>query len=205
MNRYLAPFDTLKNLFFNGLLMLLPITITIAFFSFIFRWIHKWLYPIRAVLPQALQDIPFSEMILAIGFVILVGLVTQFFLITRLWSIFEDILSNIPLLRPVYFGIKRLILALSPQNGEGFQKIVLIEFPRKGLYSIGFITSPLPQELAPTDEKYHSVYLPTTPNPTTGFYVMVHENECTIIDMTKQEAMTLIISGGIVHPERFSK
>ena len=205
MHAFLSLLDNIKKLFINGLLTLLPITITVAFFSFLYRFFRAWLAPLRAIQPQILQDIPFSEFVMVLVFVIIVGLLTRFFLINRLWAFFESVLGKIPLLRPVYFGIKQLLAAFSPQSDEGFQKIALIEFPRKGIYSIGFLTCPVAQELAPTDKTYYSAFIPATPNPTTGYYILVEDTDCIIIDITKQEAMTLIISGGIVQPERFSE
>ncbi len=204
MNRIRSFFEYLKNLFMNGLLTLLPLTITVGFFRFVFRLVRSWLAPLRAMQPQMLQDIPFSEFLMVLGFIIVVGLITRFFLINRIWAFFASLLGKIPLLRPVYFGIKQLITAFSPQE-EGFQKIALIEFPKKGVYSIGFLTCPVPSELAPSEESYYSAFIPATPNPTTGWYIFVKADECTILDITKQEAMTLIISGGIVQPERFAE
>lgn len=195
--------DHLKKLFLEGLLTLLPITITLWFFSFIFTFIRAWLTPLRVLVPVSLQNLPFAEVLVVIVVIILFGLLTESFIIKRLWSFFESLLEQIPLLRPVYFGIKQLVLAITQQEQESFQKIALIEFPRKGVYSIGFITSPVPPNIINSEKKYLSAYLPTTPNPTTGFYIMVPEDECIIITITKQEAMSLIMSGGIVKPKDF--
>lgn len=199
----LKTLDYLRKLFLQGLLTLLPIIITLGLFGIIFKYIGSWLAPLKAVVPQFLQNIPFAEFLVVIGVIILVGLITQSFLIKRLWNIFEALLERIPLLRSVYFGIKQLIMAFTQQEEESFQKIVLIEFPRKGVYSIGFITSLVPPNLIPSEKTYYSAYLPTTPNPTTGYYIMVPEDECIVINITKQEAMSLIMSGGIVQPKHF--
>ncbi len=204
MNQLFKTLDYLRKLFLRGLLMLLPITITLGLFSFIFSFIRSWLLPLRALVPEVLQNIPFAEFIVVIGVIVLVGFITQSFLIKRMWSFFEVLLEQIPLLRPVYFGIKQLIMALIQQEKESFQKIALIEFPRKGVYSIGFITCPVSPKLIGSEKVYYSAYLPTTPNPTTGYYVMVPADECIIIDITKQEAMSLIMSGGIVQPKHFT-
>ncbi len=203
MNTIFKALDYARKLFLRGLLMLLPLTITLGLFSFTFRFIHSWLTPLRSLVPQVLQKIPFAEFLVVSGFIILVGFITQSFLIKKIWHFFESLLERIPLLRPVYFGIKQLILAVTQQEEESFQKIALIEFPRKGVYSIGFITCPVPPHLIASDKSYYSAYLPTTPNPTTGYYIMVPEDECIILDITKQEAMSLIMSGGIVQPKHF--
>ncbi len=199
----LKTLDYLRKLFLQGLLTLLPIIITLGLFGIIFKYIRSWLEPLKAIVPQFLQNIPFAEFLVVIGVIILVGLITQSFLIKRLWNIFEALLERIPLLRSVYFGIKQLIMAFTQQEEESFQKIVLIEFPRKGVYSIGFITCLVPPNLIPSEKTYYSAYLPTTPNPTTGYYIMVPKDECIVINITKQEAMSLIMSGGIIQPKHF--
>lgn len=199
-------FEQLKSLFFNGLFTLLPLTVTIALFNFSYKLVKSWLMPLYKREPQFLQEIPHSEVLLVLVFILLVGLISRFFLLNRIWNLFESLVERVPLLRPVYFGVKQLIEAFTAKDKGTFQKIVLIEFPRPGVYSLGFLTSAIPAEIAPSKETtYYSVFIPATPNPTTGFYVVVPEKECAVVDLTKQEAMSLIISGGIIQPERFKK
>lgn len=162
--------------------------------------------PIYKSEPQFLQEIPHSEVILVILFILLVGLISHFLLFSLFWKLLEKTVERVPLLRPVYFGIKQLIGAFTVKDKGTVQQVVFVEFPRKDIYSVGFLTSSLPEEIAPTkDIVYYSVFIPATPNPTTGFYVVVPKHDCIIADMTKQEAMSLIISGGIIQPERFKK
>jgi uncharacterized membrane protein len=95
--------------------------------------------------------------------------------------------------------------ALSAQDGFTFKHVVLVEFPRKGVYSLGFVMSKFPDHLSPQSTiPLYSIYIPTTPNPTTGFFILSPQHEFTIVDLTRQEAMTLIVSGGILQPERFA-
>lgn len=202
----LQALDYLKTVFLNGLFTLLPLCITIALFNFSYKLVKSWLHPIYLREPLFLQNIPHSEVLLFIVFILLVGLISRFLLLNQLWKLFESTVERIPLLRPIYFGIKQLIEAFTTKDKGTFQKIVLIEFPRPGIYSLGFLMSAIPPEIAPDKSKtFYSVFIPATPNPTTGFYVMVLESECTVVDLTKQEAMSLIISGGIIQPERFKK
>ncbi len=206
MKTILKILDYLKTLFFNGLFTVLPLTVTIALFNFSYKLVKSWLHPLYIREPKFLQEIPHSEVLLVIVFILLLGLISRFFLLNQLWNVFESTVERIPLLRPVYFGIKQLIGAFTAKDKGTFQKIVLIEFPRAGIYSLGFLTSALPAEIAPNaNTTFYSVFIPATPNPTTGFYVVVPEQECLVVDLTKQEAMSLIISGGIIQPERFKK
>jgi uncharacterized membrane protein len=203
MHFLLQILEKFRNILISGLLTLLPLTVTVAFFGFVFRFIRSWVSPLRAYVPLFLQKLPFAEYLVILCVIIIVGLITHSFLIKGLWHLFESFLEGIPFLRPVYFGVKQLVMAFTKDEQESFQKIALIEFPRKGVYSIGFITGVVPPKIISSDVKYYSAYIPTTPNPATGHCIMVPQEECIIIDISKQEAMSLIMSGGIVQPKHF--
>ena len=118
----------------------------------------------------------------------------------------EDIFSQIPLLNTVYFGAKQLIEAFSGNNKTSFKDVVYVQFPRPGIYSLGFLTSQVPHEISPDTTKiYYNVYIPTTPNPTTGFFIVIPQDEFHHANLTRQEAITLIISGGILQPDKYKK
>lgn len=194
----------LWSLFLSGLFTLLPLALTLAIFSLAFRILKEWLEPLQHILPQAIADIPHSEIILGIFFVLLIGAILRFFILRTIVHALEETIVQIPLIRPIYSGIKQLVQAFSPQDNVSFKNVVLIEFPRKGAYSIGLVTSQAPATLSPdTSKKFICVFVPTTPNPTTGFFMMVPETDVQAIDLTRQEAMALIISGGIIQPQRF--
>jgi uncharacterized membrane protein len=192
------------NLFLNGLITLLPLTITFGLFSFSFRLIKGWLSPLRTINIPFLSSIPHAEIFFALGIIFLVGVIFKSIVVKSIMELFEFFLEQVPLIRPVYTGIKQLVQAFSPTNHHSFKNVVLIEFPRKGVYSIGFQTSELVDELSPNKKiTYFNIFVPTTPNPTTGYFVVVQKEEIKILDLTTQEAMALIISGGIVQPHRF--
>ncbi len=195
----------LSTLFISGLLTILPVTLTIAVFSFSFHLLKSWLSPLHRIIPDFLLRIPHAEIILGILFVLFVGAVLKVFVLRSVIHGFEALIARLPLIRPVYIGIKQLVHAFSPQDTMSFKQVVLIEFPRKGAYSIGFVTSEVPLQLSPQNAPgFYCVFVPTTPNPTTGFFMFVPQIEVTVIDLTRQEAMALIISGGIIQPERFT-
>lgn len=196
----------IKKLFVGGLIFLLPITITFALFNFFFHLIKSWLIPLRKLEIPFLEAIPHYEILLIICFIFLVGALLRFFILRPIVQLLEDVFSRIPLIRVVYSGIKQLIHAFTSHDQLSFKKIVIVEFPLKGIYSIGFLTSQVPHQISPkTNEKYVNIYVPTTPNPTTGFFIMVPEGHYTETDLTRQEATALIISGGILQPERYVK
>ena len=106
----------------------------------------------------------------------------------------------------VYKTVKQIVDTFSKQNKAVFQKAVLVEYPRKGCYSVGFLTSEATGEVAPLkDEKMYNVFVPTTPNPTGGFLLILPESEIRILKMSVGEAMKFIISGGAVNPELTEK
>ncbi len=197
--------STLWAAFLNGLFTLLPIVLTISLVQFVLRMINAWLAPIRNLLPEALHAMPFAEVAVALLFVLVVGAVLKSLLLKQIVRSFERLFARIPLVSLVYAGIKQLVRAFTVQDAATFKEVVYIEFPRAGLYSIGFLTRELPQEISPQpDGHFYNVFIPTTPNPTTGYYVLVRKEQLIPINITRQEAMALIISGGIVQPERFT-
>ena len=139
-------------------------------------------------------------------FIFGVGICLQGFILKFIIQIVENIFSQIPLINTIYFGTKQLLEAFSGKNKSSFKDVVYVEFPRKGIYSIGFLTSEIQQEIAPDQEQtYYNVYIPTTPNPTTGFFVVLTKNEFKHANISRQDAITLIISGGILQPGQLQK
>lgn len=201
-----ALMDTIQSVFFNGLLVLLPITLTIAVITYTVKLVQGWLQPIHKIEPAFFQQIPYSEFIFALLAIFVVGFIFKSFFLRSFLHGFEKTFFSLPLMRQLYFGIKQIVIAFTTQDQITFQRVVLVEFPRKELYSVGFLISETPSMLLPDDQKkYFNVYVPTTPNPTSGYLMIVSQNEIIDVDLTRQEAMSLIISGGIIRPERHKK
>ncbi|PWM31792.1 MAG: hypothetical protein DBX55_02055 [Verrucomicrobia bacterium] len=130
------------------------------------------------------------------------GVLSQFFLGKMLISYFESLMRRIPIAGVIYRTVRQIVDTFSKQKKAVFQKVVLVEFPRKGLYSIGFLTGEAKGEVQErTGETLINIFVPTTPNPTSGFLVMVDESGVIFLDMSVGDAMKLIISGGAVVPE----
>lgn len=196
-------------LFLHGLFTLLPIVLTAGLFYLGLEIIKKWLRPIQQLQPVFLQKIPYSEVIFAIVIILVIGGILRTFIVRSLINTLESIIFKIPLVKPIYSGIKQLVHALNPHPGEHgtvFTKVVMIEFPLKGSYSLGFMTTEVPRKLIPQEEKrFFNVFVPTTPNPTTGYFVMVSEADLIKTTLTRQEAMAMIISGGIIQPKHLDR
>ena len=134
--------------------------------------------------------------------IFLIGYVTRYTLGQHLIRVTENIMLKLPIIRTIYSTIQQIGAAIWAQKGGMFSEVVLFEYPRKGIYVIGFLTNEnnsdeweLKQK---TGQELYSVFLPTTPNPTSGFLLFVPREDCKILDMDVTEAMRLIISGGAV-------
>jgi uncharacterized membrane protein len=196
----------LWSLFLNGLFTILPLTLTAALTVFSFKLIVGWLEPLHTFVENTIFDVPYSEVILIIVFIFLIGAVLKLLILRPIIHALEALIARIPLIRPIYAGIKQLVDAFSIQNKITFKQVVLVEFPRKGLYSLAFLTSELPQEIAPNNvDKFFNIFIPTTPNPTSGYFIILPEQDITRINISRQEAMAMIISGGIIQPESLFK
>lgn len=201
-------FIYMRSFFLHGLLAILPIAITGSLFYFTLEMIKTWLTPIRNVQPAFLGTIPYSEIGLAFLIILLIGIVLKLFIFKSILNSIESLIFKVPLIKPVYSGIKQLTNAfsLTEKDNITFKQVVLLEFPLKGVYSLGFLTTEVVTEIAPhQNEKFFNIFVPTTPNPTTGYFVIVPESNLEITKLTRQEAMAMIISGGILQPSRLTK
>ncbi|ACL70005.1 DUF502 domain-containing protein [Halothermothrix orenii] len=193
-------FRRLRNLFLTGVLVLLPLIASVYVLWFLFNSVEKWTAPmVKVVLGR---NIPGVGIIFTIIFIFLVGLFATNIIGKRIISFGERVLLKIPLFRNIYISIKKVLEGLFTSKKDTFKKAVLFEYPRKGLYQIGFITS----ESSPyfdylTGEKLLNIFLPTTPNPTSGMFIMIPKEDAIILDLSVEDALKLIISGGILNPE----
>ncbi len=194
-------------IFINGFFTLLPIALTFALVSVSFRMVKSWLEPFQALIEGTPFDsIPHVEIIMALAIVFAIGAIMRVFILRSIVHTIEQLIVKIPLVRPIYSSIKQLVFAFGAQDKTSFKKVVIVEYPRIGVYSIGFLTSELPREVSPQpDVRFFSVFIPTTPNPTSGFFVVLKESDVRVIDLNRQEAMALVISGGIILPDRFQQ
>lgn len=203
--------QSVTTLFLTGIIVLLPITLTLGLLSFSFKILIRWLEPLKKITDSSVifGAIPHPEIILAILIILVAGIIYNVFLIRTIIHALESLVVQIPIIRPVYSGFKQLVQAFSLQDKLTFKQVVLVEFPRKDLLSVGFLTSEFDtnfiEEKKIIEKKFYNVFIPTTPNPTTGFFVMVPEEQIMRVNITRQEAMAMIISGGIIQPEYAKK
>lgn len=194
----------LKSIFLTGIAAIIPVGVTFYILYLIIGLMNNLvkIIPARFHPDHFLPfHIPGLGVIITLILIFTVGLVTKSYLGTKLVSLGERMVSKIPLVSGIYHALKQFVDAVFSDKGQSFKRAVLIEYPRKGLYSIAFVTGVAKGEVqVKTSQRCVNIFVPTTPNPTSGFYIMVPEGDTIPLDMTVEEAFTLIISGGIVSP-----
>lgn len=199
-------FNNIKSLFLSGIIIIMPIGITVFVFKTIFGFVKSWLTPLKTYEPAFFKAIPHAEVILAFFIILFIGFVFRSFLLKSVLHFFENLITRLPIVGTVYSGVKQLGHAFTNQDKLSFNTVVLAEFPNKDSYCVGFLTGDCPDEMSPDlNRPYLNIYIPTTPNPTTGFFILMPKEKVITTALSRQEAMTLIISGGIVKPDRFTK
>ncbi len=203
----------LKKVFFAGILVSLPLAFTLFLLKFLFVYIDNLLSPL------------FTEILIGMGYPIdssfripglgIVGIITIIFLIglfTRniigktFIRLYEAVLIRIPILKNIYVGAKQVIETFGNSMGGSFNKVVMIEYPRKDVYALAFITSEAKGEVVrQTGQEMVNVFLPTTPNPTSGFFLLIPKEEIIELEMSVEDGVKMIISGGLVTPPDSAK
>ncbi len=204
----------LRNTFIAGLLVLIPTAITIYAFYFVFSKLNNLLTLPRLTkivslfgvdLPASF-DIPFLSVIATIILIFLVGLLTTSYVGKKIIQSLEKALDRVPLFRTIYQATKNIMEAIANPDKNAFRQVVLLEYPRKGIYAVGFITSDTPRGIDELDEKDHlvNVFVPTAPNPTSGFLVILPKKELVALDLSIEEGFRLIISAGTISPKNIN-
>lgn len=184
--------------FLAGLLIWVPLAATLLVIRFLVGLLDTSLL----LIPEVVRpDIPGLGVVLSIGLVLGTGALAANFLGSRMLGWAEDLLFRIPLVRTLYGGVKKLAETLFSRESTAFRRVVMIEWPRKGVWTIGFQTGdPLAVVRAATGEALIPVFVPTTPNPTSGFIVQVPASELRVLDCTVEDGMRYVISLGVVAP-----
>lgn len=202
--------SSIRRAFLSGVILLAPLGITF----FVFNWLvlrigGSFKAKVYFFIPHDVLFDPslalfwdFTATIIVIFLVTVLGFLSRYFFAKYLWGLGERLLHNLPVINTVYTSVKQIVETFSSQNRAVFEKVVLIEFPRKGSYAIGFLTGNSKGEIRKrTNLPLRNIFVPTTPNPTSGFLIMLHEDDIEELDMTIGEGMKFIISGGAVVPD----
>jgi uncharacterized membrane protein len=199
-------FKSLRNAFLSGLLLLAPLVVTAWAFTQIVGLVGGNVRPLYdRFLPESLSHVPFLWDVLAtllvIALITLFGYISRYFLGKYLLDVGERFMLNIPGVSTVYSSVKQIVQTFSSEKRNLFSKVVLIEFPRPGMYAIAFLTNKAQGEpQARTAEEVWTLFVPTTPNPTSGFLVMLPKSQIVELEMSVGDGMKMVISGGAVVP-----
>lgn len=187
-----------KNNLLSGLVLTIPIFITIIVLRAIFNFFDRLILPI--VQKYFEINIPGLGIIIGLLLIYIIGMVTKNFFAKKAIERGEKILIKIPIAKTVYSSVKQILMTISGPDKNSFKKVLLVEYPRKGIYSIGFLNGDI---FYPADEKsLLSVLVITSVNPTSGFLILVPPEEAKFTKLSVEAAMKLIVSGGIVTPEK---
>ena len=191
----------LRNYFITGIVVLVPIGITL--------YLTKFLISVSSnLIPNEINPnnyLPFSipglEIILSVIFITFIGGLSLSFIGKRVLNIVNDLFKKIPILRTIYSAIGQMTKTLAPKKNSR-KSVVLVEYPRKGAWAVGFATKDNKGEISKkTNKKLVNVFVPTTPNPTSGFLLMFPKDEIVYLDMTFEEASKFIVSAGTTDPK----
>ena len=195
----------LRRWFLAGLLVLGPIGITF----WVLSWVISTLDMTLAILPEHWRplawlgiEVPGLGVVFAFLVVLVIGALASNFIGNKLLSWWDGLLGRIPVVRSVYSAVKQVSDTVFSDKGNAFREAVLVEWPHQGMWTIGFVTaSPSAAVAAVAPKESHlCVYVPTTPNPTSGYLVYVRRDDCKTLDLSVDEALTHVVSMGVVDP-----
>ncbi|HET6274067.1 MAG TPA: DUF502 domain-containing protein [Bacteroidota bacterium] len=203
-NEHTTFWSQVRSTFVRGFVVMIPLGLTYWFFQALLNGVDGILSP---VLERWIgRPIPGLGFISMVAIILLVGLLSRNLVGRILFTWFENLLRSIPFVRAVYGAIKDLVGAFSiGGKGKTFREVVLIEYPRKGLYTIAFVTNEMPFVASNgTEILFINVYIPNPPNPTSGVLILVPKQEAIHLNLTIEQGLKLVLSGGIVIPDRLT-
>jgi uncharacterized membrane protein len=197
----------IRNYFLTGLIVAGPVAVTIWLVWSFINWVDG---VVRPLIPPAYRPetylpwpIPGSGLVIAFVALTLLGFLTANLVGRKLVELGEGLLNRMPIVRPVYNTMKQIFETLFSKSGSSFRQVALVEFPAPGMWSLVFLSQPPGADLAdklPQGE-HVSAFMPCTPNPTTGFFFYVLRKDLIVLDISVENAMTLLISAGMVQPD----
>lgn len=195
----------IQRYFISGLLVWVPIWVTILTIKFVLDILSMTLL----LLPKKYQPdvllgvhIPGIGVLLTLLVIFLTGAVAANFLGSKVVGFWDTLIGKIPLVRSIYLGVKQVMQTLFTPGGQSFRKVLLVEYPREGMWSLAFQTGDGTAELEKSNknEPMVSLFIPTTPNPTSGFLLMMPRKNVIELDMSVEQALKFVISLGVVQP-----
>ncbi|KPL03476.1 MAG: hypothetical protein AMJ73_06935 [candidate division Zixibacteria bacterium SM1_73] len=192
----------LRRYFLSGILVIVPLIITILVLRFLFKGIDGLLSPYIAQLLG--YKVPGLGVVATIILIFLAGFLTANVIGSRLFRIWEIFWIKTPLVRTIYGSSKRLVEALTTTEKESFKQVVLVEFPRKGMFCLGFLTRAIEVERKDTKDELVAVFIPSTPTPFSGWTMLFAKEDVVPLEMTIEEGIKFFVSGAIASPDKLN-
>jgi uncharacterized membrane protein len=187
-----------KNYFLSGILVVVPVVITILVIKAVFTFLDELLLPF--LMPQLGYWVPGIGIIITIVIIYFVGILVTNFFGRKFIVLGERFVLNIPIAKSIYSSVKQIIETFSFKSETSGRKVVMVEYPRSGVWSVGFINGEITHPA--TGEKLYSILIIAAINPTSGLFILVPQNKVLHLKLTTEEAMKWIVSGGIVVPDQ---
>jgi uncharacterized membrane protein len=195
----------LRNYFLTGTIIAAPLFLTIYITWTFVKWVDSWVTPFIPPIYRPDHYLPFSVpgfgLVVALVFLSLLGFLTANFIGRQTILLGESLVGRMPIVRNLYRGLKQIFETVLSHRAGAFKTVALIEYPRKGIWSLVFVASDARGEINHRLDETVAVFLPTTPNPTSGFLLFVPRAEMIVLDMTVEDAAKMVISAGLVTPE----
>ena len=196
-------FAHIRRYFFAGLFVIIPLWGT-------YLILKTLITTLEGILGGVLRErlvfyIPGIGIVVLVALVLLVGVFASNFLGRKIVQLWEEMLRRVPVVRTVFNLVKSIVDTISLQQQSQFNRVVLIPFPNPGIYTVGFVTGEIEQVQKVTTERMLTVFMPTTPNPTSGYLLFVPERQVIPVSMTVEETMKMLISGGLYSPQAAAK
>ena len=197
----------IRSWFFTGILVMTPLILTIYVVWTFITFVDNLVVPLVPIDYRPSNYLPFSipglGLIIVFLFTTLVGVLATGLLGRTLIRLWENILNRMPVVRSVYSAIKQILETVMATQSDAFRQAVLVEYPRKDIWAIGFVTGSTKGEVSENvDKKMVNVFMPTTPNPTSGFLLFFPESDLIFLEMSVEDALKLVVSGGMVVPKK---
>jgi len=190
----------IRTQFLAGLIVVVPVAASVLILIWVFTGIDNILQPIiNQIAGREIRGVGFGVTIVLIY---LVGVVTRNFIGKRLEKYGNSVMMRVPVFRSLYSGIRHIMQTVAAPDKASFMQVVLVEFPRKEMWTLGFVTKELVNE---SGEKYLNILIPTSPTPWSGFFQVLKERDVVRTDMSVEDAIKMIVSGGMTTPESFRK
>lgn len=195
-------FSYLRACFLTGILVTAPVALSLYIVWSILLWIDETVGEIIPIHFTGHDSIPGLGIVMALVFFIVVGWFARNFIGALMLRAFDYILERLPLVKTVYNALKQVFEMLMGKQAQAFREVVMVQFPRDGSWVIGFLAGKTEGEFKDAlDDTYYNVFVPTTPNPTSGFLMLVKEHEIKRVNMTVDEGLKAIVSCGLIMPK----